>query len=323
MANIVPMVQRMHNRRKGLVNRMKFIDKLQRKFGRFAIPNLMLYVVAMYGAGFVLNMVANGFYEQYLALNIDMILKGQVWRIVTFLLQPPRDGSILFLAIELYFYYWIGSSLENTWGAFRFNLYFFSGILFNILGAVLVYVITTILQGVPTLNVNPDLYYINRSMYFAFAAIYPNVQVLFMFIIPIKVKWLAIFYAAFIGVSVVQILLTGNIIYICIYVVPIIAALINFMVFFFSTRNYARISPSEIKRKSEFRKKMRDAKHNSGNVVEFRGREVITRHKCAVCGRTELDDENLEFRFCSKCDGNYEYCMDHLYTHEHVKKEQE
>ena len=104
------------------------------------------------------------------------------------------------------------------------------------------------------------------------------------------------------------------------YALAIVVSVLNFIIFFFATRNYRRISPSEFKRKAEFRRKMHDAKWESGNVVEFRGRNVITRHKCAICGRTELDDDSLEFRFCSKCEGNYEYCSDHLYTHEHVKR---
>ena len=76
---------------------------------------------------------------------------------------------------------------------------------------------------------------------------------------------------------------------------------------------------ADMKRQAEFKKKMEQAKR-AGNETTHQGRTVITRHKCAICGRTELDDENLEFRFCSKCEGDYEYCMDHLYTHEHVKR---
>ena len=85
------------------------------------------------------------------------------------------------------------------------------------------------------------------------------------------------------------------------------------------TRNYKKVSFKEYKRKAQFRKRVNEGRAGS-NVVNFNGRTAITRHKCAVCGRTELDDDSLEFRFCSKCDGNYEYCSEHLYTHEHVKK---
>ena len=96
-------------------------------------------------------------------------------------------------------------------------------------------------------------------------------------------------------------------------------AIANFLIFFLASRNYKRYSPQQAKRKANYKRQVRNA-HNPDNVVQFRGKAAVTRHKCAVCGRTELDDDNLEFRFCSKCDGNYEYCMDHLYTHEHVHK---
>ena len=81
---------------------------------------------------------------------------------------------------------------------------------------------------------------------------------------------------------------------------------LNFLIFFFSTRNYRSVSPKEVHRKRTYHRQVQQPKG-------------VTRHKCAICGRTELDDPNLEFRFCSKCNGNYEYCQDHLFTHEHVK----
>ena len=76
--------------------------------------------------------------------------------------------------------------------------------------------------------------------------------------------------------------------------------------------NYTQIRKREIKRKQKFKSDMKTAQ-----AEKIR----LTHHKCAVCGRTEKDDPNLEFRYCSKCEGNLEYCMDHLYTHKHVTKE--
>lgn len=97
---------------------------------------------------------------------------------------------------------------------------------------------------------------------------------------------------------------------------PVIASLLNFIIFFFGTRNMNRYNPKEIHRRNKFKK----AVNPESKTVPFRnGSEGITKHKCAVCGRTEKDDPNLEFRFCSKCNGNYEYCQDHLYTHIHKK----
>ena len=92
---------------------------------------------------------------------------------------------------------------------------------------------------------------------------------------------------------------------------PCISLVILFC-FFFSNRNMHRYNPKEVHRRREFKKAMAQSRVNPATGG-------ITKHKCAICGRTEKDDPNLEFRFCSKCNGNYEYCQDHLFTHQHVK----
>jgi len=305
---------------------MKWLNKIERKWGRYAISNLMYYMVILYVAGFLLSLFAPaGFYEKWLSLEVYYVLQGQVWRLVTFVLQPPSTNP-LFLLIELYMYYSIGRALETMWGAFRFNVYYFSGLLFQIVASFAFYGIACAMLGggllpIATRGVG-SLYQVNRAMFLAYIVMVPNATFFLSFLIPVKAKWLGIIYGVWMGYEVIFCVRAGieynNPLY---YgrAVAIFVAFANFLIFFFATRNYHRLSPSEMKRKAQFRKKMNDAKWNSGNVVEFRGRNVITRHKCAVCGRTELDDDNLEFRFCSKCDGNYEYCSDHLYTHTHVK----
>lgn len=288
---------------------MNFINKLNRKFGKYAIHNLMFYIIILYATGYLLFMINPNFYERFLSLDVEKILRGQIWRLATFIIQPP-DTSILFLALELYIYYMIGTNLERAWGAFRFNLYFISGILFNILATIILFFITGY-------SISYGLIYINRSLFFAFAALYPNVQFLLFFILPVKVKYLAYFYGAFIVYEVIKLSFSG--IYGIALAVAILVSLGNFLIYFLSTRNYQRLSPSEYKRKANYKKQVKAGR--MGNVVDFNGAKKITRHKCTVCGRTELDDDNLEFRFCSKCDGDREYCMDHLFTHEHVKKQ--
>ncbi|WP_455714301.1 hypothetical protein [Anaerosporobacter sp.] len=285
---------------------MKFINKLERKFGRYAIHDLMKYIITLYVLGAVVYLINPYFYDAYLSLNIAKVFQGQIWRLVTFIIYPSTLGGgfdIFFFAIEMYLYYMIGRSLEDAWGAFRFNLYYLSGILFNIVAAVILYFI---MGGTYPMG----LTFINRSMFFAFAAIYPNVQFLLFFVIPVKVKHLAYIYAAIIGYDIFKCVRDGFITSDPRYfamAVSILVALLNFVIFFFATRNYKRISPAAQKRRRTYHKQVNRSK-------------TITRHKCAVCGRTEQDDENLEFRFCSKCDGNYEYCMEHLFTHTHVKK---
>ncbi len=141
-------------------------------------------------------------------------------------------------------------------------------------------------------------YYINMSIFLAFAATFPDVQVLLMFVIPVKVKWMGILY----GVMLVYDMLMGDIV----TKIAIGSSLLNFAIFFVTSRSHIHMSPRQMKRRVEFK---HEVKRNS----------KITKHKCAVCGQTEDDDPMLEFRFCSKCNGNYEYCQQHLFTHTHVK----
>ena len=277
---------------------MGFLNKMERKFGRYAIHGLMKYVVACYIIGYVLEFFAPQLYS-YLTLEPYMIFHyGQVWRIVSWVLIPPPTGHIIFAVIMIVLYYQLGNALENTWGAFRFNLYIFGGVLFSILGALILY---AIYGGHPvSFDGSFSTYYINMGIFLAFALCYPDMQILLYFIIPIKMKWMAIVYGALMVYEFVTSGWTGR--------VAILASILNFLIFFFATRNYQRISPKEIHRKKNFQRQMKSARGNG-----------VTKHKCAICGRTELDDPNLEFRFCSKCNGNYEYCQEHLFTHQHVK----
>ena len=147
---------------------MNWISKLEKKFGRYAIPNLMRYIIALYAAGFVLMASGSGVYENWLSLNAQAILHGQIWRIFTFILQPP-SGNMLMLLISLLFYYMIGSNLEARWGTFMFNLYFLIGVLLHVAAALLVY----LLFGV---NISMGTAYLNLSLFFAFAAEYPDID---------------------------------------------------------------------------------------------------------------------------------------------------
>ena len=204
----------------------------------------------------------------------------------------------------------IGQMLERAWGAFRFNLYFFSGVLFHVIGAILVYLLTGVSLSMGT-------WYLNLSLFFAFAALYPNVEFLLFFVIPVKVKWLAILDGIYFGYTILQAFLPayGGGMFGAYYRANALAAavsLLNFIIFFLSSRNMRPYTPGQIKRKREFHKKVKQGARpmNYGNGAK---------HRCAVCGRTDVDHPELEFRYCSKCNGNYEYCQDHLFTHQHVK----
>lgn len=285
---------------------MKFIDKLERKFGRFGIPNLTIYMIVCYVIGYALMIVNPGILN-WLSLEPAYILRGQVWRLVTWVLYPPSTSGVLWFAIAvLFFYYPIGTSLERTIGTFKYTLYIISGVIFTILGAFILYFL---LGGNVLVGNVFSTYYISLSTFLAYAMCYPDMQVLLMFIIPVKMKWMAIFYVVIVVYEMIQYIMAGA----WYLVIPIVASLLNFIIFYFGTKDFSRYNPKEIHRRNEFRRAMEPQgrmKSGSGSV---------TKHKCAICGRTELDDPNLEFRFCSRCNGNYEYCQDHLFTHTHVK----
>lgn len=285
---------------------MKFIDKLERKFGRFGIPNLTIYMIVCYVIGYALMIVNPGILN-WLSLEPAYILRGQVWRLVTWVLYPPSTSGVLWFAIAvLFFYYPIGTSLERTIGTFKYTLYILSGVIFTILGAFILYFL---LGGNVLVGNVFSTYYISLSTFLAYAMCYPDMQVLLMFIIPVKMKWMAIFYVVIVVYEVIQYIMAGA----WYLVIPIVASLLNFIIFYFGTKDFSRYNPKEVHRRNEFRRAMEPQgrmKSGSGSV---------TKHKCAICGRTELDDPNLEFRFCSRCNGNYEYCQDHLFTHTHVK----
>lgn len=290
---------------------MKWMNKLERKFGKYAIPNLMFYIIILYALGFVLNMVAPSFYYEQLSLNMHAIMQGEVWRLVTFIVQPPNT-NLLFVVFTLYLYYMIGRQLEYAWGVFRFNLYFFMGVLFHILAAVLVYVIFDASLPMGT-------YYLNMSLFFAYAALYPNQRFYILALIPVKVKWLAWIDAAYFGYTILQAFLpsyggAGG--YIGLYYQAValeaFVSFLNFLLFYFTSKDYKKYAPKEVHRRRVYKKQVYEAKQETNHANG-------AKHRCHVCGRTELDDENLEFRYCSKCNGNYEYCQDHLFTHEHIK----
>ena len=287
---------------------------LRRKLEKYAIPNLTLYLIICYGIGYLMQYLVPAGY-QYLMLDPFLVLKGQVWRLVTWILIPPDSSNIFFVLITLYLYYSLGGLLERIWGTYKYNVYLFSGLLFTILGAFVLCGYSVLMGAQPTMYTGLYLlnngsavyfgqfstYYINMSIFLACAASIPDVQVLLMFLFPIKVKWLGIVYGIILLVNCIQ----GGI---ATWIV-VIFSLLNFLVFFMRSKGKMHLSVGQIRRQQEFHQKMRSAGQTKG----------ITRHKCAVCGRTELDGDDLEFRFCSKCNGNYEYCQYHLFTHEHVK----
>ena len=225
---------------------MKFIDKLERKFGRFGIPNLTVYIIVCYVIGYALMIVNPGMLN-WLSLEPAYILRGQVWRLVTWVLYPPSTSGVLWFAIAvLFFYYPIGTSLERTIGTFKYTLYILSGIVFTIIGAFILYFL---LGGNVLVGSVFSTYYISLSTFLAYALCYPDMQVLLMFIIPVKMKWMAIFYVVIVVYEMIQYIMAGA----WYLVIPIVASLLNFIIFYFGTKNFSRYNPKEVHRRNEFR----------------------------------------------------------------------
>ena len=283
--------------------KQSMMNKMERALGKYAIQNLSLYLIVCYGFGYIISLVNSNFF-QFLTLEPALILKGQIWRLLTWVVVPPPSSNILFTLIMLYFYYSLGNNMERVWGTFRFNVYIFSGMLFTIVGAFLGYFIYLFGYGIDALGIGVfvSTYYINMSILLAYAATFPNMQIvmlLFIIPVPMKVKWLGILYAFMLVMEAFQTGLIGKII--------ILASLLNFILFFLSSKNKSYVPP---------KKNRTSYGPDSAPVKKMR---PVTRHKCAICGKTEETHPDLEFRFCSKCNGNYEYCQDHLFTHEHVQ----
>lgn len=297
---------------------MNFLGRLERRFGHLGIPRLIQYVIGLSILGNVINIINPYFYASYLSLDIYKVLHGQIWRLVTFLMDPSvgRDSGLLvdavWFVIWAVMYYNIGLALERIWGTFRFNLFYFSGIFIIIIfTAAYYFILDRQLGGVASqeisamISIIPTVDYINPSLFLAFALMNPDVEFLVYFIIPVKAKWLGFVYLLLTGYEVFSGIINKD----YFSVALILGCLLNFAIFFFATRNLKKIPNSyrNKKRKIVYRRKVREGTEGP-------------RHRCAICGRTEADAPNLEFRYCSKCEGNYEYCSDHLFTHEHVHK---
>ena len=289
----------------------KLYDGVQRfcaAHPRFGIPNLMRVIVIGNVAVYVLMLLtqandANAL--SFLTFNLNALLHGEVWRLVTFVFVPAYSSPFALL-ISLYFYYWIGSTLERQWGTAKFNLYYISCALLTVLGVVLASLIT----GNPYLTA-AGTGYVNLSMFFAFAFLFPDTTVLLFFILPVKMKWLAYLDGALFAFDIIKAIGAHN----WAGVVLPIVALLNFAVFIWPEVHY-------LKERAKYQ--------NSRKTVQFRqaqqqqakqAQQQGYRHKCAVCGRTDTDYPDLQFRYCSKCVGYHCFCQDHIFNHVHFTEE--
>ncbi len=281
----------------------RWLDRFCYNHPNFGIPNLMKYIAIGNVAVFLMDLLFNGMATAMLSFIPMAVTQGQIWRVFTFLFVPmngfnPRDMfSLLWFAMSTLFYYYIGNALERQWGSTRFTVFYALGAIFNLLVGFIFHLPVT-------------MYYINMSMFFSFATLYPDMQVLLYGILPLKVKWLAWFDVALFAYYIVSDLVKG---YYVFALLPILA-LLNYFIFFWEDMvglvrgKKERVAYRHSRQVVDFKKAQKEIKKNKGYM-----------HKCAVCGITDADDPNMEFRYCSKCNGYYCYCMKHINNHTHVQ----
>lgn len=279
------------------------VERFASTHPRFGIPNLMKYLVIGNLLVFFLLRFSNVAAISFLSFNWNAVLHGELWRLVTFVFVP-QNSSIFMLAISLYFYYFIGNMLEREWGTPKFTLYYLCGMLLTIITGILI----SVFYGGGNIS---STYYINMSMFLAFAALYPDLQVLLFFIIPVKVKWLALLDVALFVMDILENAIRLNLLG---ALLPVIA-LLNFLIFFWTdlTDAIARQRGYSTHRNSHQTIQFRTA----AKQQEKKAREQGYHHKCCVCGRTDTDYPNLQFRYCSRCAGYHCFCEDHIFNHEH------
>ncbi|HEY4299350.1 MAG TPA: hypothetical protein VGM73_00665 [Candidatus Didemnitutus sp.] len=262
---------------------MSLLNRLERIFGRFAIENISLYLILGQAFFYLMAMLGRD-YTGLIALVPALVWQGQVWRVVAFIFWPPA-ANLLFVAFGWYLFYLMGSALEAYWGVFRYNFFLFIGWFLTVLVAFA-------FPAVAATNV-----FVGLSVMLAFAYLNPDFELMIFFILPVKIKWVALVQT---GLYVV-----GMIVGSWPVRLAIVASLGNFILFF-GTDIVRRMRSG--RRRMEFQAKQFSAAEE----------EDEPRHRCRVCGRTEISDPQLDFRYCSKCAGEQCYCSDHLTNHVHV-----
>ena len=280
------------------------VDRFCLQHPRFGIPNLMKFLVGIMAVVFVLDLFSNGYASYMLSFNAELVLQGELWRLVTWMFLPT-NGSLFWIFISLSFYYFIGTSIEEYWGTAKFTLYYLSGMLFSVLSTV----ILSLATGYYGWSLS-DAYYINLTMFLAFAVMYPDAQVWFYGVIPLKAKWLAWADIALMAWNIARSVRYGA----YASALAAVVAILNFVIFFWE--DIKSILGIQSRQRSRQTIQFKSAVRQQKKAETERG----YRHKCEVCGRTDADHPELEFRYCSKCQGYHCFCSDHIFDHQHFTK---
>ena len=300
---------------------MRFLN-LRTKFERFCyrnrdkgIPNLMLYVTIGAAIVSVMSLINGGtILYDYLCFDKAAILRGQIWRLFTYVFTYNSGGGILSL-IFLYFFYLVSRQVELSMGTFRFNLYYFSGmILMDIFAMIFCPTTNVIIQDtlVPAeyfthLIYANMAYYMHLCLLLTFATTHPDARFLILFVIPVKAWVLGLVYLILVGIEIIN--LSTPIFFFPHNLFPLVG-LLNYLLF--AGKDVLNLFPF-IQRKR---------KHISKPVTVIRKTTNATpsyTHRCCVCGRTDVSHPTLEFRYCSRCNGYFCYCEDHINNHSHVE----
>lgn len=305
------------------------MSDLERKYGKYAVRDLSLKLIILYLAGYAIYYI-NPQILYYMTLDPYAIVHGQIWRIVSWLLIPPNVSNLFFVAVMMFFYYSIGTSLERVWGTWRYNVFIFTGILLTV-AASFVWMGFSYLTGASGAisgigaaqyfgyySMAFSTYYINMGIFFAYALTFPDAVVLMFFIIPMKVKWLGLLDVAYLLYEFVMATSATRF--------AIAATFLNIGILYLRFKGPVRMRRpgSGNFRKGGYSAPFGGRERPAGGKAPFGNRNANTSgnrivHRCAICGRTQDDAPDLEFRYCSKCEGGLEYCQDHLFTHVHVK----
>ena len=281
------------------------IERFCIRHPNFGIPNLMLYIVISNVAIFLLSQFSSQGAQllHALAFTLSGVLHGQIWRLVTFVLIP-QAFSPLSLLLSCYFYYWIGSTLERHLGTAKFTAYYISGMVLSVIAVSLVSLLLG--SSFPVYGAT----YVNFAMFLAFALLYPDAQVLLFFIIPIRMRVLAYIDLAFFAYEIISYFVSGT----WYYAILPITGLLNFVVFFWpEICGFLRLSRRQSRQATRF--------HNTVSHQQRQNSAKPYRHKCSVCGRTDVSNPELQFRYCSQCAGYHCFCSDHIFSHVHFTEE--
>jgi hypothetical protein len=263
---------------------MKFLNRLERRFGDYAVPHLTVVLIVFQSFTYLISLIHPD-YVSNLILTHETLFAGEWWRALTVLFIPPGSGPefLIWFLFWMQIFFMYGTALENQWGTFRYNLYILTG-----------YILTLLVALIPNAIVSNS--YLMGSIFLAFAWLYPEFQILLFFIIPVKVKWLAL--ATWILYAI------GFLIGGWPTKAMIAAGVANFVLFF-----HADLWQSLKTRNRKFK----------GQIAQAAAREAQKQpmHVCAACGVTDVSDRKMEFRYCPQCTGTPAYCINHINNHTH------